>query len=143
MGPDLEFVAAHNHKTPEEVVRIHTSGEYLIYMLGFIAGFPYLGGMSREIAAPRLKSPRVKIEGGSVGIAGEQTGIYPVASPGGWQLIGRTPLKLYDAEREKPVLLEAGQYIKFRAVDEAEYEAIEKQVEAGTYQYVVFHKEVE
>ena len=107
MGPDLEFVAAHNHKTPEEVVRIHTSGEYLIYMLGFIAGFPYLGGMS------------------------------------GWQLIGRTPLKLYDAEREKPVLLEAGQYIKFRAVDEAEYEAIEKQVEAGTYQYVVFHKEVE
>lgn len=105
MGPDLEFVAAHNHKTPEEVVRIHTSGEYLIYMLGFIAGFPYLGGMSREIAAPRLKSPRVKIEGGSVGIAGEQTGIYPVASPGGWQLIGRTPLKLYDAEREKPVLL--------------------------------------
>lgn len=75
MGPDLEFVAAHNHKTPEEVVRIHTSGEYLIYMLGFIAGFPYLGGMSREIAAPRLKSPRVKIEGGSVGIAGEQTGI--------------------------------------------------------------------
>lgn len=63
MGPDLEFVAAHNHKTPEEVVRIHTSGEYLIYMLGFIAGFPYLGGMSREIAAPRLKSPRVKIEG--------------------------------------------------------------------------------
>lgn len=114
MGPDLEFVAAHNHKTPEEVVRIHTSGEYLIYMLGFIAGFPYLGGMSREIAAPRLKSPRVKIEGGSVGIAGEQTGIYPVASPGGWQLIGRTPLKLYDAEREKPVLLEAGQYIKFR-----------------------------
>jgi TIGR00370 family protein len=143
MGPDLEFVAAHNHKTPEEVVRIHTSGEYLIYMLGFIAGFPYLGGMSREIAAPRLKSPRVKIEGGSVGIAGEQTGIYPVASPGGWQLIGRTPLKLYDAEREKPVLLEAGQYIKFRAVDEAEYEAIEKQVEAGTYQYVIFHKEVE
>ena len=129
--------------TPEEVVRIHTSGEYLIYMLGFIAGFPYLGGMSREIAAPRLKSPRVKIEGGSVGIAGEQTGIYPVASPGGWQLIGRTPLKLYDAEREKPVLLEAGQYIKFRAVDEAEYEAIEKQVEAGTYQYVVSHKEVE
>ena len=142
MGPDLEFVADHNHKTPEEVVRIHTSGEYLIYMLGFIAGFPYLGGMSREIAAPRLKSPRVKIDGGSVGIAGEQTGIYPVASPGGWQLIGRTPLKLYDADREKPVLLEAGQYIKFRAVDEAEYEAIEKQVETGTYQYVVFHKEV-
>lgn len=142
MGPDLETVAEHSHKTPEEVIRIHTSEEYLIYMLGFIAGFPYLGGMSREIATPRLKSPRVKIEGGSVGIAGEQTGIYPVASPGGWQLIGRTPLKLYDAEREKPVLLESGQYIRFRAVTEAEYEQIEKAVNGNTYQYVVYDREV-
>lgn len=143
MGPDLENVASHNGKTPEEVIRIHTSEEYLIYMLGFIAGFPYLGGMSEEIATPRLKSPRVKIEGGSVGIAGEQTGIYPVASPGGWQLIGRTPLKLYDADREKPVLLEAGQYIRFRAVTEEEYRRIEKQVNDNTYQYVVYDKEVE
>ena len=142
-GPDLENVAAHNHKTIDEVIEIHTSEEYLIYMLGFIAGFPYLGGMSKEIATPRLKSPRVKIEGGSVGIAGEQTGIYPVASPGGWQLIGRTPLKLYDAEREKPVLLEAGQYIKFRSVTQEEYEKIEKQVEENTYQYVTYAKEVE
>lgn len=142
MGPDLENVASHNGKTPEEVIKIHTSEEYLIYMLGFIAGFPYLGGMSKEIATPRLKSPRVKIEGGSVGIAGEQTGIYPVASPGGWQLIGRTPLKLYDADREKPVLLEAGQYIKFRSVTEDEYRAIEKQVEDGTYAYVTYDKEV-
>ena len=117
--------------------------EYLIYMLGFIAGFPYLGGMDKRIATPRLKSPRVKIEGGSVGIAGEQTGIYPVASPGGWQLIGRTPLKLYDSEREKPVLLESGQYIKFRPVTEEEYKAIEKQVENDTYQYVVYDKEAE
>ena len=142
MGPDLENVASHNGKTPEEVIKIHTSEEYLIYMLGFIAGFPYLGGMSKEIATPRFKSPRVKIEGGSVGIAGEQTGIYPVASPGGWQLIGRTPLKLYDADREKPVLLEAGQYIKFRSVTEDEYRAIEKQVEDGTYAYVTYDKEV-
>ena len=79
---------------------------------------------------------------GSVGIAGEQTGIYPVASPGGWQLIGRTPLKLYDADREKPVLLEAGQYIKFAAVTEEEYKKIEKEVEDGTYKYVVYDKEV-
>ena len=143
MGPDLANVAAHNHKTEEEVVKIHTSEEYLIYMLGFIAGFPYLGGMSKEIATPRLKSPRVKIEGGSVGIAGEQTGIYPVASPGGWQLIGRTPLKLYDPEREKPVLLEAGQYIKFRSVTEEEYRRIEKQVTDGTYTYVTYAKEAE
>lgn len=142
MGPDIETVAAHNGKTVEEVIKIHTSEEYLIYMLGFIAGFPYLGGMSKEIATPRLKSPRVKIDGGSVGIAGEQTGVYPVDSPGGWQLIGRTPLKLYDADREKPVLLEAGQYIKFRSIDAAEYAKIEKEVADGTYQYVVYDKEV-
>lgn len=142
MGPDIENVAAHNGKTVDEVIEIHTSKEYLIYMLGFIAGFPYLGGMSKEIATPRLKSPRVKIDGGSVGIAGEQTGVYPVDSPGGWQLIGRTPLKLYDAEREKPVLLEAGQYIKFRSVTAEEYRKIEKQVADGTYQYVVYDKEV-
>lgn len=142
MGPDIENVATHNGKTVEEVIRIHTSEEYLIYMLGFIAGFPYLGGMSKEIATPRLKSPRVKIDGGSVGIAGEQTGVYPVDSPGGWQLIGRTPLKLYDADREKPVLLEAGQYIKFRSIDAAEYAEIEKKVADGTYEYVVYDKEV-
>ena len=143
MGPDIENVANHNGKTVEEVIKIHTSEEYLIYMLGFIAGFPYLGGMSKEIATPRLNRPRVKIEGGSVGIAGEQTGVYPVASPGGWQLIGRTPLKLYDSEREKPVLLEAGQYIKFRSVTEDEYKKIKKQVEDGTYSYVIYDKEVE
>ena len=143
MGPDLEFVAEHNHMTPDEVIRLHTSEEYLIYMLGFIAGFPYLGGMNKKIATPRLKSPRVKIEGGSVGIAGEQTGIYPVASPGGWQLIGRTPVKLYDADREKPVLLEAGQYIKFRPVTEEEYKEIEEQAAGGTYSCVTYEKEAE
>ena len=142
MGPDIQNVAEHNGKTVEEVIRIHTSEEYLIYMIGFIAGFPYLGGMSKEIATPRLKSPRVKIDGGSVGIAGEQTGVYPVDSPGGWQLIGRTPLKLYDAEREKPVLLEAGQYIKFKSVTPEEYDAILKAVEDGSYRYVVYDKEV-
>lgn len=142
MGPDIENVAEHNKKTVDEVIKIHTSEDYLIYMLGFIAGFPYLGGMSKEIATPRLKSPRVKIDGGSVGIAGEQTGVYPVDSPGGWQLIGRTPLKLYDADREKPILLEAGQYIRFKSVSEEEYIAIEKQVADNTYQYVTYDKEV-
>lgn len=142
MGPDLQTVAEHSKKTAEEVIRIHTSEEYLIYMLGFIAGFPYLGGMSKEIATPRLKSPRVKIDGGSVGIAGEQTGIYPVDSPGGWQLIGRTPLKLYDSEREKPILLESGQYIKFYSITKEEYEEIEKEIENGTYRYVIYDKEV-
>lgn len=142
VGPDLQTVADHNKKTPEEVVKIHTSEEYLIYMLGFLAGFPYLGGMSKEIATPRLKNPRVKIDGGSVGIAGEQTGIYPIDSPGGWQLIGRTPLKLYDVNREKPILLEAGQYIKFKSVTKEEYDQIAEQVENNTYRYVIYDKEV-
>ena len=142
MGPDIENVASHNGKTVEEVIKIHTSQEYLIYMIGFIAGFPYLGGMSKEIATPRLKEPRVKIDGGSVGIAGEQTGIYPLDSPGGWQLIGRTPLELYDAEREKPVLLEAGQYIKFRSISQKEFDETAKAVEDGSYKYVTYDKEV-
>lgn len=142
MGPDIENVASHNGKTVEEVIKIHTSQEYLIYMIGFIAGFPYLGGMSKEIATPRLKEPRVKIDGGSVGIAGEQTGIYPLDSPGGWQLIGRTPFKLYDAEREKQVLLEAGQYIKFRSISQKEFDETAKAVEDGSYKYVTYDKEV-
>ena len=141
MGPDLAHVAECHGLTKEEVIKIHTSRDYLIYMLGFIAGFPYLGGMDERIATPRLENPRVKIEGGSVGIAGAQTGIYPVASPGGWQLIGRTPVKLYDADREKPVLLEAGQYIRFRSVSEDEYHEIEKQAESGKYSCAVYEKE--
>ncbi|MCI9294861.1 MAG: 5-oxoprolinase subunit PxpB [Lawsonibacter sp.] len=133
VGPDLDFVARHNSKTPEEVVKIHTSVEYLIYMLGFTPGFTYLGGMSQEIAAPRLKNPRVKIPAGSVGIAGSQTGVYPIDSPGGWQLIGRTPVRMYDAGRDKPILPEAGQYIKFYPIDQAEFDAIAAQEAAGGY----------
>lgn len=132
-GPDLEFVAQHHGKTPEEVVRIHTATEYLIYMLGFTPGFTYLGGMSEEIATPRLKTPRVKIPAGSVGIAGAQTGVYPIDSPGGWQLIGRTPVRMYDPDRETPILPQAGQYIKFYAIDRAEYDKIAAQEAAGGY----------
>ena len=132
-GPDLDFVAQHAGKTPEEVVRIHTSTEYLIYMLGFTPGFTYLGGMSDEIATPRLKTPRVKIPAGSVGIAGSQTGVYPIDSPGGWQLIGRTPVRMYDPDRATPILPEAGQYIKFYAIDRAEYDAIAAMEAAGGY----------
>ena len=124
MGPDLEVVAQHAGKTPEEVVGIHTSADYLIYMLGFTPGFAYLGGMSGEIAAPRLETPRVKIPAGSVGIAGSQTGVYPIDSPGGWQLIGRTPVRMYDPEREPPILPQAGQYIRFYPIDRAEFDRI-------------------
>lgn len=129
-GPDLEFVAQHAGKTVQEVIDIHTSTEYLIYMLGFTPGFTYLGGMSEEIATPRLKTPRVLIPGGSVGIAGAQTGVYPIDSPGGWQLIGRTPVRMYDPDRATPILPEAGQYIKFYAIDKAEYDRIAA-LEAG------------
>ena len=133
-GPDLDFVAEHNHKTPEEVVKIHTSTEYLIYMLGFTPGFTYLGGMSEEIATPRLKQPRVKIPAGSVGIAGSQTGVYPIDSPGGWQLIGQTPVRMYDPDRAEPILPKAGEYIKFYAITQAEFDAIAAQEAAGTYE---------
>ncbi|MDP0507314.1 MAG: 5-oxoprolinase subunit PxpB [Fusobacterium sp. JB019] len=120
-GPDLENIAAHNNLTTEEVIKIHTSGEYLVYMLGFTPGFPYLGGMDKKIATPRLKEPRTKIPAGSVGIAGEQTGVYPIESPGGWQLLGRSPLDFFNPNSEKPFLLKAGQYIKFVAITEEEY----------------------
>lgn len=129
-GPDLAFVAEHAGKTEQEVIDIHTSTEYLIHMLGFTPGFTYLGGMSEEIATPRLTTPRVKIPAGSVGIAGAQTGVYPIDSPGGWQLIGRTPVRMYDPDREVPILPRAGQYIKFYAIDQAEFDRIAA-LEAG------------
>jgi len=140
MGPDLEKVAKLNNMSVDEVISIHTSGEYLIYMLGFTPGFPYLGGMSEKIATPRLEVPREKITAGSVGIAGNQTGIYPIDSPGGWQLIGRTPLKLFDPLRKPAVLLKAGQYIKFEAIDEKEYYRIKEAIEENNYSLKITNK---
>ena len=102
-------------------------------MLGFTPGFSYLGGMSEKIAAPRLKTPRTKIPGGSVGIAGKQTGIYPMESPGGWQLIGRTPVKLYDPSSETPIILQAGDYIRFIPIDKDEYDYIHDLAEKKQY----------
>ena len=119
-GPDLEYVASHNGLSVEEVIRIHSSGEYPVYMLGFSPGFPYLGDMDERIACPRLEEPRIAIPAGSVGIAGSQTGVYPQQTPGGWRIIGRTPLKLYDPDREKPVILEPGDRVVFRRIDEEE-----------------------
>jgi len=126
-GPDLGEVARTHNISEEEVIKLHSEPEYPIYMLGFVAGFPYLGGMNKAIATPRKKSPRLKIEAGSVGIAGEQTGIYSVESPGGWQIIGRTPLKLYDVNRNEPVLLKAGQYIKFKPITKEEFRTMENE----------------
>ncbi len=123
-GPDLENVAKHNNLSSQEVIEIHTSEKYLIYMLGFTPGFPYLGGMNEKIATPRLKEPREKIWAGSVGIAGNQTGIYPIESPGGWQIIGRTPLKLFDINRDPEILLRAGDYISFYSISNEEFNEI-------------------
>jgi len=132
-GPDLEFVAKHNGLTPEEVVQIHTSTTYLIYMIGFLPGQPYLGGMSSRIATPRLETPRSKVLRGSVGIAGNLTGIYAVESPGGWQIIGRTPVRLFDPNKEPPALLQAGDYVTFVRITPQEYDRTEEMVQQGTY----------
>ncbi len=132
-GPDLTYVAEHNGLSTEEVIQVHSGTEYLVYAMGFTAGFPYLGGMSERIAAPRLQTPRTVIPGGSVGIAERQTGIYPVESPGGWQLIGRTPVHLFDPGRDPPVLMEAGDYVRFVPITEDAYNTIRREVQAGSY----------
>ncbi|MBZ5587927.1 MAG: 5-oxoprolinase subunit PxpB [Acidobacteriia bacterium] len=112
-GPDLPEVATVSGLSPDEVVREHTSGDYVVCFLGFSPGFPYLGGMPRAIAVPRRSTPRTRVAAGSVAIAGSQTGIYPLASPGGWQIIGRTPLTLFDAQRTPPALLATGDRVTF------------------------------
>ena len=141
-GPDLDAIAEHAGLTTKEVIDIHTSKDYLIYMLGFLPGFSYLGGLDERIHTPRLANPRIRIPAGSVGIGGSQTGIYPLDSPGGWQLLGLTPVKTYDPKREKPILFEAGDYIRFVPVDEAEFLRIKEQVDAGIYQCTVRKMEV-
>lgn len=120
-GQDIEQVAKINNITVDEVIKIHSEGKYLVYMIGFAPGFPYLGGMSEKIAAPRRESPRIAIPAGSVGIAGMQTGVYPIETPGGWQLIGKTPLKLFDLKRNSKSLLKAGDIVKFYPISYEEY----------------------
>lgn len=138
-GPDLSFVASHNHLSEDEVISIHSGTDYLVYMLGFIPGFTYLGGMDSRIATPRLSSPRTLIPAGSVGIAGEQTGTYPSDSPGGWQIIGRTPVTMYDMSKAQAALLKAGDYVRYVPIDESEFHRIKA---LGT-DYVPVIREVE
>lgn len=134
MGPDIAFVAEHNGIDEQEVIRIHSGADYLVYMMGFSPGFAYLGGLDERLATPRLQSPRTEIPAGAVGIAETQTGVYPMASPGGWQLIGRTPLKLFDPARARPVLLSAGDYVRFVPIESQEaYDDILLEVESGKY----------
>ena len=133
-GPDLSFVADYTKLTPEEVVALHISEPYLVYMLGFIPGFPYLGGLPEKLAAPRLEKPRVKIPAGSVGIAGTQTGFYALESPGGWRIIGRTPFQGFPLESAGAPLFSAGDYLRFRSVTEREYDRIRSLFMAGEYE---------
>ena len=134
-GPDLEFVAVNAGLTIDEVVKLHSGTDYLVYMMGFSPGFPYLGGLAERLATPRLESPRLEIPAGSVGIAESQTGVYPVASPGGWRLIGRTPLRLFDETAEQPALLRAGDYIRFVPLEtESRYLEILGEVESGEFE---------
>ncbi len=140
-GPDIANVAAHAGMSEEETVKIHSGTDYLIYMLGFAPGFTYLGGLDKRLETPRLATPRLLIPAGSVGIAAAQTGIYPVACPGGWQLIGRTPVKMYDAAREDPILPKAGWYMRFVPVSPETYLDIEKEVEAGTFKINIIKTE--
>ena len=125
LGRDLSFVAEHNGLSPKEVIQIHSEPLYPVYMLGFTPGFPYLGGLSEKIHTPRLATPRTKVAAGSVGIANNQTGIYPIESPGGWQLIGRCPIRLFDLDRKHPFLIRAGDLLRFTPISEAEYAALE------------------
>jgi KipI family sensor histidine kinase inhibitor len=125
-GPDLAAVAAHAGLTERETVALHTSRDYLVYMLGFLPGFCYLGGLDERLHMPRLETPRLRIPAGSVGIGGSQTGVYPLESPGGWQLIGQTPLRFYDPHREKPILCEAGMHIQFYPIGQEEFEEIRR-----------------
>lgn len=121
-GPDLEYVANYHNLTPEEVIHIHSSQDYLVYMLGFAPGFPFLGGVDPRVATPRKETPRQAIAPGSVGIAGEQTGVYPLETPGGWQIIGRTPRKLFLPEQSPPTLLQPGDKIRFVPITNERYE---------------------
>ena len=112
-GPDLADVAAHTGFTPAEVVRRHAAGEYVVYLLGFLPGFAFMGGLAPELATPRRAEPRVAVPARSVGIGGAQTGVYPLVSPGGWQLIGRTPLEMFDPAAAEPTLLRPGDRVRF------------------------------
>lgn len=141
-GPDLGDVANNAGLSADEVVAVHSRTDYLIYMMGFTPGFPYLGGLDDRIATPRLATPRAEIAAGSVGIAENQTGVYPISSPGGWRIVGRTPLKLFDPQRDPPSLLKAGDYIRFDPLPGIdEFDDVASKVGEGRYDLVIEPKE--
>ncbi|MBW2039574.1 MAG: 5-oxoprolinase subunit PxpB [Deltaproteobacteria bacterium] len=121
-GPDLEWVSQYHKISREEIIRLHSGSTYQVYMIGFTPGFPYMGELPQRLATPRRETPRTVIPAGSVAIAQRQTGIYPVESPGGWQIIGRTPLKLFDSTQSPPTLLEMGDRVRFSPIEDEEFE---------------------
>jgi len=126
-GIDISTVAKTNQLSESEVIEKHTSTQYTVYMIGFVPGFAYMGGMDASLQTPRKQVPDAKIPAGSVGIAGMQTGIYPIETPGGWQIIGRTPLKMFDVNRNQPSLLKGGDLVSFRSIDIDEFNALAEQ----------------
>ncbi|MEW6490258.1 MAG: 5-oxoprolinase subunit PxpB [Thermodesulfobacteriota bacterium] len=124
LGPDLEEVAAFHGLDPARVAELHAAPVYHVYLVGFTPGFPYLGGLDPRLHTPRRATPRERVAAGSVGIADRQTGIYPIESPGGWQLIGRTPLRLFDLGREPPFLVPAGARLRFLPISREEYDRL-------------------
>ncbi len=119
---DIEFIASEKNISIEKIIQFHTDQLYTVYMIGFLPGFPYMGEVNNSIAVPRKNEPRANVPAGSVGIAGKQTGIYPLESPGGWQIIGRTPLKIFEKDKSDPVLLQPGDEIQFYSISEDEFE---------------------
>lgn len=141
-GPDMKNVSEHTGFDEDEIVRRHTANDYYCFMIGFTPGFGYLGGLDESLATPRLASPRILIPAGSVGIADKQTGVYSIDSPGGWRLIGRTPLRLFNPDDEEtPTLLEAGDWLRFRPISGNEFERIASEVAAHRYVPERFHEE--
>ncbi|RIM80640.1 5-oxoprolinase subunit PxpB, partial [Staphylococcus arlettae] len=134
-GPDLEEVAAVHNLSTTQVIDLHTKEDYLIYLLGFMPGFPFLGGLSSQLHTPRRSEPRTQIPAGSVGIANNQTGLYPKSSPGGWQIIGQTPIEVFNIERQPMCLYQPGDYIHFYSITTEEFQHIVEQQSAGNYNY--------
>jgi inhibitor of KinA len=132
-GPDLEVVAAHAKMSAAEVIRLHSSVQYRVYMLGFSPGFPYLGSVPEALAISRLATPRIRVPAGSVGIADRQTGIYPTATPGGWRLIGRTPIELYRPRETTPFLLSPGDMVRFEPITAQEFDRHLRERDADTH----------
>ena len=120
-APDIEFIALEKNISIEKIIQLHTEQLYTVYMIGFLPGFPYMGEVNDSIVIPRKNEPKANVAAGSVGIAGKQTGIYPLESPGGWQIIGSTPLKIFDKEKNDPVLLQPGDEIQFYSISEDEF----------------------